>query len=86
MKQFTDLWAGENTFAQGKGNNREVMPINDRTLYTSNDSPMTTADEEAKSPLMKLYPLVGILDLSAGVWNMMANDDNTDDWSKTYFS
>ena len=33
LKLFTSLWADNDEFAKGKGNNRELMPLNDRTLY-----------------------------------------------------
>ena len=33
LKKFTELWADDDAFAAGKGNNRMVMPLNDRTLY-----------------------------------------------------
>lgn len=33
LKLFTDLWQDNPEFAKGKGNNRELMPLNERTLY-----------------------------------------------------
>ena len=35
LAYFNDLWKDKAEFAQGNGNNRELMPINDRTLYSS---------------------------------------------------
>ena len=35
LAYFNDLWKDKAEFAQGMGNNRELMPINDRTLYSS---------------------------------------------------
>ena len=34
LAYFNDLWKDKAEFAQGNGNNRELMPINDRTLYS----------------------------------------------------
>ena len=33
LEKFTSLWADDTTFAEGKGNNRVVQPLNERTLY-----------------------------------------------------
>jgi len=33
LKKFTELWADNADWASGKGNNRVVQPLNDRTLY-----------------------------------------------------
>lgn len=39
LNSFTRLWANNATFANGKGNNRVVMPLGKRTLFkTSYDS------------------------------------------------
>lgn len=35
LEGFTRHFADNYDFAQGKGNNREIMPLNDRTLYFS---------------------------------------------------
>lgn len=35
LQKFTQLWADNTAFAAGKGNNREVQPLNDRTLYSA---------------------------------------------------
>lgn len=32
LKWFTSLWADDKTFANGNGNNREICPLNDRTV------------------------------------------------------
>lgn len=37
LQSFTKYWAGNATFAAGKGNNRLVQPLNDRVLRRSND-------------------------------------------------
>lgn len=88
LKQFTDLWAGDKAFADGKGNNREIMPLNKRTLYTSNDKPFDVLPpaKPGMSPLLKFYPIVGALDIGAGIWNMNANKDQSDDWSLAYYA
>lgn len=36
LAEFTKNWADNADFANGNGNNRVVMPINDRTLLMSN--------------------------------------------------
>ena len=33
LAKFTNFWAGDQNFAGGNGNNRVLMPLNDRTLY-----------------------------------------------------
>lgn len=35
LRMFTDMWAGDDSFAGGKGNNREVQSLNSRTVYLS---------------------------------------------------
>lgn len=35
LKLFTKMWAGDNDFANGKGNNRAVQDLNARTVYLS---------------------------------------------------
>lgn len=37
LKKFTENLADKKDFAEGKGNNREVMPLNERTLYYTGD-------------------------------------------------
>jgi carbonic anhydrase len=32
---FNDLWASDVTFAGGRGNNRQIMPLNGRRVYTT---------------------------------------------------
>ncbi len=34
LKDFTEMWAGNQSFAGGNGNNREIMPLNGRKIYT----------------------------------------------------
>jgi len=41
LKEFTDQFAGNDAFAGGKGNNRKLMPLEDRTLYFSGSGAMT---------------------------------------------
>ena len=36
LQKFTSLWADNPDWANGKGNNREVQPLNSRTLYYKN--------------------------------------------------
>ena len=36
LNSFTRMWAGNATFAGGKGNNRVIMPLGTRTLRKSN--------------------------------------------------
>lgn len=33
LSQFTALWAGKSSFANGNGNNRQAQPLNDRVVY-----------------------------------------------------
>ena len=35
LEEFTKYWAGDQTFAEGNGNNRAPQPIHDRTVYMS---------------------------------------------------
>jgi len=35
LQQYTKRWAGNSAYADGNGNNRIIMPLNDRTLYFS---------------------------------------------------
>lgn len=49
LEEFTRYWAGDNAFAGGKGNNREVQAINDRTLYLSTVS--TKSDDDSARAL-----------------------------------
>ena len=50
LEEFTKYWAGDNAFAGGKGNNRVVQPINDRTLYISTVAAAdNTADDSARA-------------------------------------
>ena len=37
LKFFTDKWAGDASFGNGNGNNREIMPLNDRTVVEVGD-------------------------------------------------
>lgn len=37
LKMFTKLWADDPSFANGKGNNRVVQPLNQRTVYLSKE-------------------------------------------------
>ena len=58
---FTDLWAGNQDFAEGRGNNREVQPINKHRLYykgatepepegpISDETPITEPEPEENS-------------------------------------
>jgi len=32
LKHFTDEWAGNPEFAEGRGNNRNVQPLDERVL------------------------------------------------------
>ena len=43
LEGFTRHFADNYDFANGKGNNREIMPLNDRTLYFSADAAATLA-------------------------------------------
>ena len=36
LLSFSDLWMGNNEFAEGKGNNRNVQPLGDRVVYYFN--------------------------------------------------
>lgn len=43
LAKFTELWSGDATFAEGKGNNRNVQPLNDRTLYFNGAASLSAA-------------------------------------------
>lgn len=49
LEEFTKYWAGDTNFAGGKGNNRVVQPINERTLYMSTVSAASDADDSARA-------------------------------------
>ena len=34
LEEFNQMWQGNSTFAGGKGNNRELMPLNGRKIYS----------------------------------------------------
>ncbi len=34
LQEFTVMWQGNSTFAGGNGNNREVIPLNGRKIYS----------------------------------------------------
>jgi len=36
LKRFTDLWSGNMDYAEGKGNNRVIQPLNGRKVFMSN--------------------------------------------------
>uniref|UniRef100_A0A7S3SUA7 Carbonic anhydrase n=1 Tax=Strombidinopsis acuminata TaxID=141414 RepID=A0A7S3SUA7_9SPIT len=35
LEQYTNRWANRSAYANGNGNNRLIMPLNDRTIYFS---------------------------------------------------
>ena len=43
LKRITDGLAGKESFAEGKGNNRAIQQLNDRTLYYSGATNMVVA-------------------------------------------
>lgn len=43
LEKFTALWSGATDFAEGKGNNRLVQPLNDRTLYFNGAASLSAA-------------------------------------------
>ena len=47
LKRFTDLWAGNPDFAGGKGNNREVQELKERTLYYNGAASLLAAGATA---------------------------------------
>jgi carbonic anhydrase len=36
LKRFTDLWSGNQEYANGEGNIRDVQPLNGRKIFMSN--------------------------------------------------
>jgi len=34
LEEFNQMWQGNSTFAGGNGNNREVLPLNGRKIYS----------------------------------------------------
>ena len=45
LEEFTQYWADDNNFAEGKGSNRAVQPIHSRTLYMSSAKTANNNDE-----------------------------------------
>jgi len=43
LDKFNALWSGASDFAEGKGNNRVVQPLNDRTLYFNGAASLSVA-------------------------------------------
>lgn len=49
LNEFTKYWAGNLSFAGGKGSNRATQPIHDRTLYLSDDLLLRGVNDGATS-------------------------------------
>ena len=61
LDNVTRRLAGDSHFAEGKGNNRQVQPLNDRTLYFTGESADTELVEHSSASgiLVSLGALVG---------------------------
>jgi len=67
LKKFTDLWAGNPNYAEGKGNNRVVQPLNSRTLHrVGGPKPKSVSDETLVIVSVLLgFSMVGLIALAA---------------------
>ena len=58
LKQFWDLWGGNFGYANGQGNNRQVQPLHERTLYLAGQD--TTTIEQTAAAAIAFGILFGV--------------------------
>ena len=62
LKRFTDLWSGNMDYAEGKGNNRVIQPLNGRKVFMSNQK----KDSSFTSQTSVLYGFFGLSAVAIG--------------------